>query len=158
MEPNFQVSGSAGGWIRDGLVPKPGSRILDPGLPHCGWVPDPGHVGLKMASCWLEVDLETPKMASRGLQDISKMASGRPQDDLKIDIFEVFVRKARKCVWSYYSNVLLIFWEVSFHRFWSKILSIFCKFWAVLPHMPQEASRWPQDGPTWRSGGNLGPS
>ena len=35
-------------------------------------------------------------------------ASGRPQDYLKIDIFEVFVRKTRKCVWSYYSNVFLI--------------------------------------------------
>ena len=24
--------------------------------------------------------------------------------------------------------------------------------------VPQEASRWPQDGPTWLSGGNLGPT
>ena len=84
----FRGSGSA--W--SGIYPDSGPRIS------ALWVPDPGHVGFKMASCWLQVGLETPKMVSRGLQDASK-----------IEKFDVFAGKTRKCVWSYYSNVFLIF-------------------------------------------------
>ena len=120
-----------------------------------------GHVGLKTAQDRFMLAPRWPHDAQNGLPRPPRFltnASGRPRDDLKIDIFEVFVRKTRKCIWSYYSNVLLIFWDVFFHRFWSKILSFFSKCWALLPHMHQEASRWPQDGPTWLSGGNLGPT
>ena len=120
-----------------------------------------GHVGLKTAPGRSMLAPSEPRDAKNGLPGpprCLKNASGRPQDDLKIDIFEVFVRKTRKCVWSYYSNVFSIFWEVFVHRFWRKNPSKFYKFWALLPHMPQEASRWPQDRPRWLSGGNLGPT
>ena len=138
----FRGSGSSGsldsGWL------SPESRFSDPGprIPAL-WAPDPGHVGLKLAQDGLMLAPSWPRDAQNGLprpprclknasgrpQDDLKVvflksvcgerknASGRPQDDLKIKNFEVFVRKTRKCVWSYYSNVFSIFWEVFFHRF-----------------------------------------
>ena len=38
-----------------------------------------------------------------------KNASGRLRDEVKIEIVEVSLRKTQKCIWSYYSNVFLIF-------------------------------------------------
>ena len=141
--PGFwKCGGLDSGWLGpEARFPDPGPRI--PAL----WVPDPGHVGLKMASCWLQVGLETPKMVSRGLQDASK-----------IENFEAFARKTRKCVPLYYSNVFWTFLGSIFIDFWIKIDHFFNKIRDLLPRMPQEASRWPQDGPTWLSGGNLGPT
>ena len=87
------------------------------------------HVGIMLAhagfmlgqvgSCWLKLapswpqDVKNgpqePPRASKMSQDGLKNASGRLQDEVKIEIFEVSLRKTRKCIWSYYSNVFLLF-------------------------------------------------
>ena len=139
-----------GGWVA-------GSRIPDPR----SWTPGFPHHGSRIPVILAQVGSRWPQDCQNGLPRPPRCfenASGRPQDDLKIDTFEAFVRKTRKCVWSYYSNVFLIFREVFFHRVRTKTHSKFCEFWALLPHMPQEASRWPQDRLRWLSGGNLGPT
>ena len=45
-----------------------------------------------------------------------------------------------------------------FIDFWIKFDHFLNKIWDLLLHMPQEASRWPQDRPRWLSRGNLGPT
>ena len=84
-------------------------------LAHAGFML--GQVG----SCWLKLapswpqdaknGSQEPPRASKMSQDGLKNASGRLQDEVKIEIFEVSLRKRRKCIWSYsyYSNVFWIF-------------------------------------------------
>ena len=82
-------------------------------LAHAGFML--GQVG----SCWLKLapswpqdaknGSQEPPRASKMSQDGFKNASGRLQDEVKIEIFEVSHRKRRKCIWSYYSNVFWIF-------------------------------------------------
>ena len=117
----FSEVRGACGWVAGSRIPDPGP----PRFPHYG-----SRIPVILAqdgSRWAHVGPSWPQVRPRDAQNgvprpprCLKNASGRPQEDLKIDIFEVCVRKARKCVWSYYSNVLLIFWKVFFHRFWRK--------------------------------------
>ena len=82
-------------------------------LAHAGFML--GQVG----SCWLKLAPSWPQDAKNGSQEpprASKMSqdglknvSGRPQDEVKIEIFEVSLRKRQKCIWSYYSNVFWTF-------------------------------------------------
>ena len=71
-----------------------------------------GSCWLKLAPCW-PTDAQNgspePPGTSKMNQDGLKNASGRLQDEVKTEMFEVSLRKTRKCIWSYYSNVFLIF-------------------------------------------------
>ena len=67
---------------------------------------------LQDGSRWLYVGSSWPQDVQNGLPRPPRCfrnASGRLQDEVKIEIFEVSPRKMRKCIWSYYSNVFLIF-------------------------------------------------
>ena len=82
-------------------------------LAHAGFML--GQVG----SCWLKLapswpqdaknGSQEPPRASKMSQDGLKNASGRLQDEVKIEIFKVYLGKRRKCIWSYYSNVFWTF-------------------------------------------------
>ena len=71
-----------------------------------------GSCWLKLAPCW-PTDAQNgspePPGASKMSQDDLKNAKNGSQDEAKIVIFEVSLRKSRKSIWSYYSNVFLIF-------------------------------------------------
>ena len=123
----------ASSWLLDGWrsILEPSRAFL--GL-HAGscWLML-GSGWLKVASSWLQdgsrslyVGSSWPQDAQHGPQRPPKYPKMRPkwlQDELKIENFEVFGRKARKCVWSYYSNVFLLFgsWEsINFDQFWEQ--------------------------------------
>ena len=95
-----------------------------------------------VASSWLQVGVKMPKMGPKSLQEApraSKMsqdglknAKNGSQDEVKIEIFEVYLRKRRKYIWSYYSNVFLLFgsWEsINFDQFWEQNPMKFPSFW-----------------------------
>ena len=76
-----------------------------------------GHVGLKTAPGRSMLAPGEPRDAKNclpGPPRCLKNASGRPQDDLKIGIFEVFVRKTRKCISTYVFHCFLHFGRVLF--------------------------------------------
>jgi len=73
-----------------------------------------GSCWLKLAPCWppdAQNGSQEPPGASKMSQDHLKNAKNGSQDEVKIVIFEVSLRKSRKSIWSYYSNVFLIFWR-----------------------------------------------
>ena len=120
------------------------------------------HVGL----CWGYVGLRWPRAGSKMAQDRFMLAQVGPklpkkvpqgpkmrlkwfQDELQIENFEVFGRKARKCVWSYYSNVFLLFgsWEsINFDQFWEPNPMKFPSFWpswvVYAPRSLTISARW----------------
>ena len=73
-----------------------------------------GSCWLKLAPCW-PTDAQNgspePPRASKMSQDDLKNVKNGSQDEVKIVIFEVSLRKTQKSIWSYYSNVFLMFWR-----------------------------------------------
>ena len=73
-----------------------------------------GSCWLKLAPCW-PTDAQNGPPESPGpskmSQDDPKIVKNGSQDEVKIVIFEVSLRKSRKSIWNYYSNVFLMFWR-----------------------------------------------
>ena len=73
-----------------------------------------GSCWLKLAPCW-PTDAQNgspePPGPSKMSQDDPKIVKNGSQDEVKIVIFEVSLRKSRKSIWNYYSNVFSMFWR-----------------------------------------------